>query len=186
MSSTGSAALPPKLQQLASDFEQSMVQVRDLLTGTSEETLRKRPSAGRWSALECVAHLNLSNEAMLPGIRGAVEAARTVSGSRETFRMDFAGRLLAWSLEPPARIKLKASASATPVESGGPEEVLDTFARQHQELERLVRASAGRAISQARLKSPFANLHYNAYSAFRIVAAHDRRHLWQATRALGR
>jgi hypothetical protein len=99
--------------------------------------------------------------------------------------MDLAGRLLAWSLEPPARIKMKASTSAMPVEPGGPQEVLDGFVRHHQELLQLLRASLGRAIDQEKVKSPFANLRYNAYSAFRIVAAHDRRHLWQARRAAG-
>jgi hypothetical protein len=185
MSSTPTAALPPELQRLSNDFEQSIARVRELLTGLSEERLRKRPADGRWSALECVAHLNLSNEAMLPGIREAVGSAPALPGGHESFRMDLAGRLLAWSLEPPARIKMKASTIATPVASEGPAELLEMFVRQHQELERLVEASAGRAITKARMKSPFANLRYNAYSALRIIAAHDRRHLWQARQALG-
>jgi len=29
-------------------------------------------------------------------------------------------------------------------------------------------------------------MHYNAYSAFRIISAHDRRHLWQARKSLAR
>jgi hypothetical protein len=179
-----SEALPPDLERLSSEFEKSMATVRDLLNGTSEENLRKRPAPHSWSPLECVAHLNLSNEAMLPGIQGAVHAAQPASG-RGTYRMDLAGRLLAWSLEPPARIKMKASASAKPIESVGRQEVLDGFVRQHEELLRLLRASLGRAIDREKVKSPFANLRYNAYSAFRIVAAHDRRHLWQARRAFG-
>jgi len=186
MPSPAAGALPPELERLSSDFQQSIDQVRELLDSTSEENLRKRPSRDRWSALECVAHLNLSNEAMLPGIRGALETAKPVSGRvPEAYRMDLAGRLLAWSLEPPARIKLKASASAMPVESGPPREVLDRFVRQHEELRRLVEVSPGRAICDEKMKSPFANIRYNAFSAFRIIAAHDRRHLWQARQALG-
>src|SRR5215470_12119382 len=171
--------LAPELQRLANDFQRSVAEVRDLMAGAGEEHLRRPPAGGGWSALECVAHLNLSNQAMLPGIRGALQVAAPLSEPRAP-RMDLAGRLLAWSLEPPARFRFKAPATAKPVESGGPQEVLEVFVGQHQELERLVEGAAGRAISKVRLKSPFANLHYNAYSALRIVAAHDRRHLWQA------
>ena len=38
---------------------------------------------------------------------------------------------------------------------------------------------------KVKLVSPFnARLKYNALAAFRILAAHQRRHLWQAERAL--
>ena len=50
----------------------------------------------------------------------------------------------------------------------------------------LVHRSAGKQIDQQKMKSPFANMHYNVYSAFRIIAAHDRRHLWQARKTLER
>src|SRR5262249_28678274 len=158
---------------------------RDLFHRTREEELQKRPPGGGWSALECVAHLNLSNEAMLPGIRGAVEVAKPLSGKRDTYRMDLAGRLLAWSLEPPPRIRMKTSAMAKPVASLSWQEVLERFVGQHEELLRLLEACPGRAISNEKMKSPFANIRYNTVSAFCIIAAHDRRHLWQARRALG-
>jgi hypothetical protein len=75
---------------------------------------------------------------------------------------------------------------AQPLESEGSEPVLQEFERLHNELIDLLQASAGKAIDQQKMKSPFANMHYNAYSAFRIIAAHDRRHLWQAQKAVGR
>jgi hypothetical protein len=163
-----------------------MEDARNLLTYADEEALRKRPSPSAWSALECVVHLNLATQAMLPGIREAVDAAPAKSGAAQTLKMDLPGRLLAWSLEPPALIKLKAPKLAQPLESAGPEAVLQEFERQHDELIQLLHTSAGKAIDQQRMKSPFANMHYNAYSAFRIIAAHDRRHLWQARKTLER
>jgi hypothetical protein len=175
MSSTQTQPISSQLETCVHDFRHAMNEARNLLTYTNEEALRKRRSPSSWSALECVVHLNLATQAMLPGIRQAVEAAPQSSADKPTYKMDFAGRLLAWSLEPPVFIKMKAPESAQPLECSGPEPVLQEYEELHAQL-----------IELHKMKSPFANMHYNAYSAFRIIAAHDRRHLWQAHKALGR
>src|SRR5262245_11323300 len=177
-------ALPPQLETCAHDFRHASEDARNLLTYSDEEALSKRRSPSSWSALECVVHLNLAAQAMLPGIRQAVEAAPASSRATLTFKMDLPGRLLAWSLEPPVLIKMQTPKLAQPLESAGPEPVLQEFEQLHEELIQLVHASAGKQIDERKMKSPFANMHYNVYSAFRIIAAHDRRHLWQARKAL--
>jgi hypothetical protein len=182
--SSDEAALSAQLETCAHDFRHATEEARNLLTYTDEDMLRKRRNRGSWSALECVVHLNLANRAMLPGLRIAVEAAETSQG--KTYRMDFAGRFLAWSLEPPALIKMKASKMVEPLDPGSPEAVLLEFEKLHAELIELLHASEGKAIDQQKVKSPFADMHYNAYSAFRIISAHDRRHLWQARKTLTR
>lgn len=179
-------SLPPQLETCAHDFRHASQEVRNLLTYTDPEVLRTRPSKANWSALECMLHLNLSNQAMLPGIRLAVETAPAASDERTIYKMDLSGRFLAWSLEPPAFIKFKTSKIAIPADTARveTEPVLEEFERLHQQLIELLHASAGKAIDQQKMQSPFANMHYNAYSAFRIICAHDRRHLWQARKAL--
>ena len=186
MSSTQTQRISSQLESCVHDLRHAMNEARNLLTYTNEEALRKRRSPSSWSALECVVHLNLATQAMLPGIRQAVEAAPQSSADKPTYKMDLAGRLLAWSLEPPVFIKMKAPESAQPLECPGPEPVLQEFEELHAQLIELLLASDRKAIDQQKMKSPFANMHYNAYSAFRIIAAHDRRHLWQAHKALGR
>ena len=181
-------ALSSQLDTCAHELRHASEDVRNLLTYNDPEVLRKRPSKGDWSALECVLHLNLSNQAMLPGIRQAVDSAQTTSIGNKLLKMDIAGRFLAWSLEPPAIIKLKTSKLAEPVNTSNidADSVLQEFERLHQQLLDLLQASAGKALDQQKMQSPFAKIHYNAYSAFRIVCAHDRRHLWQARKALSR
>ena len=185
MSSNHTQLLSSQLETCVHDFRHAIGEARNLLTYADEEALRKRRSPASWSALECLAHLNLATKAMLPGIRQAVKAAQG-SDEKTVYKMDLAGRLLAWSLEPPVFMKLKAPQMAQPLECAGPEPVLQEFEELHAQLIELSQASAGKAIDQQKMKSPFANMHYNAYSAFRIIAAHDRRHLWQAHKALGR
>jgi DinB superfamily len=185
MSSTQPRPIPAELQACARDFRHAVDEARNLLTYTNEDALRTRPAPSRWSALECVVHLNLATEAMLPGIRQAIEQAPARPNDKQTYKLDLAGRLLAWSLEPPVFLKLKAPKLAEPTDSSDPVPTLQEFERLHDELVGLLDASAGKAIDQQKVKSPFANMHYNAYSAFRIIAAHDRRHLWQARKAAG-
>lgn len=183
---TETQALPPQLETCAHDFRHASEDARTLLTYHDEELVAKRPSAESWSALECVLHLNLATLAMLPGIREAVGAAPASPAATQTFKMDLPGRLLAWSLEPPVLVKLQAPKLAQPLATAGVEPVLKEFEQLHEQLIDLVHESAGRQIDQQKMKSPFANMHYNVYSAFRIIAAHDRRHLWQARKALER
>jgi hypothetical protein len=186
MSSTETQLLSPQLEVCAHDFRHAAEDAHNLLSYSDETALRKRHSPSSWSALECVVHLNLANQAMLPGIRQAVEAAPQSSSDKQNYKMDLAGRLLTWSLEPPPFIKLKAPKLAQPLEAGDPESVVCEFERLHAELIQLLHASAGKGIDRQKVKSPFADMHYNAYSAFRIIAAHDRRHLLQARKALER
>src|SRR5215475_2484515 len=109
--------LPPQLEVCAHDFRHASEEARNLFTYNDESSLSQRRSAASWSPLECIAHLNLATQAMLPGIREAVQAAPAGPGTQQTFKMDLPGRLLAWSLEPPVLMKLKAPKLAEPLES---------------------------------------------------------------------
>src|SRR5690242_18757008 len=119
-SSASSPSLNSQLETLLQAFEQAKADARQLLTSSSEELLRRRPSPNSWSALECVGHLNLANKAMLTGIKQAISQTHELpKKSNPKYKMDLIGRLMAWSLEPPARIKLKApTAIAKPVAYG--------------------------------------------------------------------
>jgi hypothetical protein len=45
----------------------------------------------------------------------------------------------------------------------------------------LLAEANGLAIDRLRIASPFARqIRYSVYSAFRLIAVHQRRHLWQA------
>jgi len=180
-----SRSLPPALEECAQSLQRAVTDVHNLIGSVSDDRLNERPGRDRWSCLECIVHLNLTNGAMLPGIQEAIEGAPEAADGNSSFRMDLAGRLLAWSLEPPARIKMKTSALAQPANAEDWHAVLAEFEKQHQELMALLDNATGKDICSRKIKSPFANLHYNAFSAFRIINAHDRRHIAQARNALG-
>ena len=50
----------------------------------------------------------------------------------------------------------------------------------------LLQQAQGRRLDQVKVVSPFdSRISYNLFAAFRLFAAHERRHLWQAERAAG-
>jgi DinB superfamily len=138
-------------------------------------TVRPRPTA--WSAAECLAHLSISSEMFLPVLRDAIARAPKARGKA---KMDLLGRILAWFLEPPIRKKVKTTAPFVPKSTRAKADAFGEFAALQEKLIDLLRA-AREADLALKIVSPFdKRVRYNLFSAFRIIAAHERRHLWQA------
>lgn len=154
------------------------------MQGHDAELLRQAPAEGAWSALQCLSHLNITSETYLPLLTSALEKAPPASW-RDRFGIGFLPRLLLWMLEPPYRQKTKTIPSWEPQAAGDPKSVFASFERLQGELLKVMGQFDGKALDQVTLVSPFdKRLKYNVLAAFRILAAHQRRHLWQAERAL--
>jgi len=171
-----------QLDEMKAQFEAASARARQLVTETSADALTRRPRPDRWSATECIAHLTLTNQHYPPLIRGALEQAPPGDGP---YGMDFRGRLLRWILEPPYRSGVKTMPSMEPQSGESPEQVLAGFLVSQEEILKLLEAARGKALEQTTITSPFSKrMKYNAYSCFQVLAAHERRHLWQAEQAL--
>jgi len=154
-----------------------------LVQSTDGRMFTVRPTPLSWSAAECLAHLNISSQLFLPVLREALERARR-SRKRGTPRMDLFGRVLAWFLEPPIRRKVRTSAPFVPKSTRAKADAFGEFAGLQEQLIDLL-GEARDADLRVKIVSPFdKRVRYNILSAFRIVAAHERRHLWQAEQAV--
>jgi hypothetical protein len=148
------------------------------------ERLGERASPASWSAIACIAHLNLTSAAMLPLMEAAIAdlRARGATTTRAS-RMDWFGRVLRWSLEP-GRFRMKTIASFEPPDVGPVSDVLSEFERHQTRALEALRAAEGLNLAGTKMTSPFdARARYNVMSAFRILDTHQRRHLAQAARA---
>jgi hypothetical protein len=171
-----------QLDEAKAQFEAASERAKQLLTATSVEAVTKRPQPDRWSAAECVAHLTLTNLHYPPLLRGALEQAPPGDGP---YGMDIRGRFLRWILEPPYRSGVKTMPSMEPPTGESPEQVLAAFLASQEEILKLLEAARGKALEKTTIISPFSKrMRYNAYSCFQVLAAHERRHLWQAEQAL--
>ena len=170
--------------RVVEECRQVQRKIEKLAARCDAEAWARRPSAGGWSAAECIEHLNLTSERFLPVIDEAVARARGLVGE-DPGRLDLWGRLLLWWLEPPYRTGSKTPPAFVPL-PGARGQVMARFVALQDTLCDAIAASAGLQISNVRVSSPFdARLGYSLYSAFRVIPCHQRRRLWQAERAAG-
>jgi hypothetical protein len=129
-------------------------------------------------------HLNITSERYVPlvdeGIRSLRNKGLPVEGS---LRRDLTGLVLSWMMEPPVRFKLKTPPPFRPAQIDPMADVLERFDYLQGELVVRLERAAGLAIDRQRIVSAFnSRVHYSLYSAFCVLTAHQRRHLWQADR----
>lgn len=174
------------LNELQGQFRQMSEQAAALGRRADAVALGHRPGPGRWSAAECLAHLNLSVDPYLPLWRQVLaQDSRTGFPTRDRYSLDIWGRILVWTLEPPPRLRSSTPRRFDPVNTDPVPTILPGFLdRQHVILEALESAH-GNAIDTIKIVSPFdSRVRYSIWSSLCVTAAHQRRHLWQAERAL--
>jgi len=178
--------LSPQLSTLLDEIEAIDVRASQLVDGLQPGEWERRPSPKSWSAAECLIHLNLTAEQMLPRLTAAVGAALEAGYTGDgPFKSGFLGGLLAWLIEPPYQSRFATTKPFEPAAIAPPEKVLAVFREGNAALSRIIQDATGVDLNRTRFVSPFnEKVTYTAYAAMRIVNAHSRRHLWQAERAL--
>jgi hypothetical protein len=157
-----------------------------LVQSTDGRLFTVRPNTSSWSAAECLSHLSISTELFLPVLQKAIDDARKRGlAPKHQPKMDVLGRVLRWFLEPPIRQRVKTSAPFVPRSVRAKAEAFGEFAALQSKLAEQLAAARDVDLNKVKIVSPFdKRVRYNVYSAFRIVIAHQRRHLWQAEQAV--
>jgi len=96
---------------------------------------RAGAGAVRWSAAECLRHLNITADSYFTIWERALGRAREEGRSGEgPFRLDFCGRLMTWMMEPPPKLRLPAPSNFQPVEMSAPERIVPEFMEQQRRI----------------------------------------------------
>jgi hypothetical protein len=143
-----------------------------------------RPAKDRWSIGECVAHVNQTNRVYLPAIEGAITKGRERGTlSPGPYRHGFLGELLLREMEPPPRRRFRVPRPFVPPAGEAGPAALDELHRLLDRLSADWSRANGVDLGKVMVTSP-ANrfLRLSLGQALRLVAAHARRHLWQAKR----
>jgi hypothetical protein len=169
-------------------------QLRDLIreagevvAGLDPDGFNRQPEPGSWSVGECLEHLNETARLYLPVLAESIQDARARgllaepgAGGRTLL-----GRVVTWMMEPPPRIKMKTFEVIQPdPDDLDPGEVLEAFEALHEEL--IVRAneSADLNCKKIRIRSVLdRRLKLSLGDWYAFLAAHGRRHVWQARQA---
>jgi hypothetical protein len=174
------------LEEVETELSEATSRAWQLVRSTDGRLFTVRPTPRDWSAAECIAHLSLSTEEFLPVLQGAIDDARQKGWtSKKKPAMDVIGRTLRWFLEPPIRKRVKAAGRFVPRSARAKSEAFGEFAALQSKLVDVVHNAEGLDVRKIKVSSPFdKRVKYNLYSAFKIIAAHQRRHLWQAEQAV--
>jgi hypothetical protein len=172
--------LHPQLAEIRHQLNNCTQRAKFVVHGLSPEQLKQRPADGGWSIAESLVHLTLTTDEYLKLANSAfVDAPR---GTAKTFKRDLVGRILAWTFEPPYRMKSKTLPAYIP-DQGALDEALPRFVESQKLLIETVSRAHGILLDRVMVQSSFnPRIHYNLLSFFAILAAHQRRHLWQAER----
>lgn len=175
----------PQLEEVSEELRAASGRLGSLAESLPDDLWRTRPTPDRWSASECVAHLNITSEMFLPLLReGVGEARARGEPAPARYRRDPLGWLLWRTMGPPVRMRTKTPAAFVPTADEAPGQVRAEFERLQAELQDIVRDADGLPLQAVKITSPFdARARYNLYSALTVVARHQHRHLWQAEQA---
>lgn len=182
-------SLSQSLASVRNELDATTARLHAMTDTLDDASWRAKPGERRWSAAECVQHLNQTSRAFVPLIEEALRQGRAEGRTRSdgSHRLGLIGYFVVRQNEPPVkhnrRVKT-AAAFATP----GVRPIADAVGEYESLQRRLIQLlveSEGLDIAKIKVRSPFySRLRYSVYFAFRLIPAHQRRHLWQAEEAL--
>ena len=176
-------AVPADIQGILDDLERADSTAAALIRGMSDEQFNWRPDGGtRWSVGQCLEHLAITNELYGAAIRSAVEQARRSGSTRRgELKPGFFGQKFINSLEPPVKRRGRAPSQIKPTSAPTRDEIVRRYHQAHEQLRRTAIDAATIDANRATFANPFLKIvRVKVSTGLHIIAAHDRRHLWQA------
>lgn len=174
------SSYPNALQTPLDDFARSDELVRSVIRNGDSARLNLQPVPGRWSVLQCFAHLAAVDSAIADAMETALESLPRNAASVDRLRPGPVWGLFLKVLEPPPRFKARAPRVSQPSPQLDAEQTAASFVTAHDKLRALARRCDGVDLNRKAFRHPFVPLRISIGAAFLLVAAHDRRHLWQA------
>lgn len=155
--------------------------IRGLVNGLTERDLQWRSRPGRWSIVECLDHLN-AGWLSLPKLDRKIAEARSKGWLGDgPFREPWLGRLYVRAIEPPVRLRLPAPKRYRPRAMAASSDVVPKLLALQDELIGRVRTADGLDVGAILLTSPITRrFRMSLGQWFAFLAAHERRHIWQA------
>ena len=152
----------------------------------NKEQLNWKPNADQWSVAQCFEHLIVINSSYFPRI-DKIENAKYKPSLQERLPLlpRFFGSMILKVVQPKAKRKFKADPRFEPANSTIGGDIIAKF-KAHQEdvidhMKRTKRVNLKKVI----ITSPVASFAtYSLLDAYKILVAHERRHMAQASRVM--
>ncbi len=172
----------PQIEKLRQELEAVRADADSLVAGLSDKQLQWQPRPGSWSIVECLAHLNSIDGQDLPNLYREITMGRknnmTAVGP---FKWSWFERWFISTVNPPFTMKVPAPKKYRPSKIFNARETILEFQRVQHDLFYLAAEADGLDLKKIKVVSPAASwLKMSLGARLDLIAAHDRRHLWQA------
>jgi hypothetical protein len=147
----------------------------------SLDQLRWRPRSGCWSIGECLEHLNLTLAYYLPKIEQTVGESRRQPGIGGVLFPEPEKEYLT-QLEPPVVFRANAPSALQPAEAVDPDRIVDQFTELRVRYGKSVQSVSGLGLPDILVAGSLHPPIKSLGGVIALLAAHDRRHFWQAER----
>lgn len=150
------------------------------------EQLNWKPGADRWSVAQCLDHLVTANESYFPIFEQVLNGdLQTTVWQRLPWFPSLWGKMLLNAVSPETARKSKAPKMFQPESSNLDGAILQRFLDQQTRTIGYMEASTDLDLEGIIIPSPVTNLiSYSLIDAYRIIVAHEKRHLLQAKRVM--
>jgi hypothetical protein len=150
----------------------------------SPEQLNWKRQAGQWSVAQCFEHLIKINAAYFPQLRRIEDGAYAPSWrDHAPWLGRFFGSMILRAVQPASQRKFKAAKHVEPSTSAIDGDIIARFIAHQREVIQHMTLAGSRDLSAIVVTSAVAPVaFYSALDTFKILVAHERRHMAQAER----
>lgn len=136
---------------------------------------------GRWDAAQHFEHLALFNDAYLKAMASAVDAHRSGHAQRKGRGIGIVSKVFLRWAEPPVRRWARTSTPAILTPARLPlSDSFDHFLKSHERVAEFVARSQDVDLDGTYFVNPFVKgLNFSLSTCLLLIAAHERRHLWE-------
>ncbi|HXM40959.1 MAG TPA: DinB family protein [Bryobacteraceae bacterium] len=176
------SSLAPELSELDRQFAATKAEASELVKGLKEPQFNWRPAPHDWSIAECLLHLNIVGDRAVHRLEKTLAEAHAQGlAGQGPFGYGWLGKWILANTEPPVKRKYKAPRRFTPSYGQPITAVLPTFLHLQDQLALRLEQANGLDLARVKVPAPEAGLlRFNLQLTFAWLAAHERRHLWQA------
>jgi hypothetical protein len=164
-------------------MRQCVARAEELTRGLDHRAFNWRLRSETWSIGQCLEHLSLINEADFPNLDACIAEAKN-RGWRHPGPYNYGPltRWFIWTIEPPAGARFPTLAKYMPAPADlSMEATVQRYRDVAQGVIARMEAADGLDLIKARTALPaLPQLQMPLGGRFALLAAHDRRHLWQA------
>jgi len=187
MNGTSEHVLEGSLAELDRAFFANERSARTLVDGLSEPHGTWRAAPGSWSIAECLDHLAVGNRVYLAAMEPPANRARSEGRVQRSDAVP--GLIGGWfvrSLEPPVRRRLRAPRKIVPRVGPPLADAAAAFLASHAQVVSFLHEYGGVDLAGVRFPNPFIpGVRFSLATGLHVLAAHERRHLWQAWNVRG-